>query len=252
MHKKRLAPLALAFAASWALHLGATWLLPKRGPPPAQKGPLLASPALQWVDIEEVFLPPPQAPPSGGGHPAPTLALAAAPAPTQRRPAPLPSPAPLPTPQPPPPPSLPLATLLPQEGAGDTPGEADNNPGEAGGSPGPAGGNLEQAGGGPGEAGGNLGQAGEDEGDLALQQRLQAHALGCYPVRARRFRFQGTVRLGFCVDGQGMATHTRLLQGSGYGSLDKAALECVLKKAQPLPASSHGRCFAAPIRFQEG
>jgi protein TonB len=85
--------------------------------------------------------------------------------------------------------------------------------------------------------------------DSALQQRLQANAHGCYPLRARRFRFQGTARLAFCVDTQGMATQTRLSESSGHNSLDEAALDCVLKKAQPLPASSRGRCFVAPIAF---
>ncbi|MCL2179191.1 MAG: energy transducer TonB [Proteobacteria bacterium] len=59
-------------------------------------------------------------------------------------------------------------------------------------------------------------------------------------------------RLAFCVDMQGRATQTRISQSSGHGSLDEAALECVLKKAQPLPLSSRGRCFVAPIAFGAG
>jgi len=82
-----------------------------------------------------------------------------------------------------------------------------------------------------------------------LQRHLQAGAEGCYPVRARRFRFQGTARLAFCVDARGLALRARLAKSSGYESLDEAALECVLKRAQPLPPSSWGRCFEAPIRF---
>ena len=97
--------------------------------------------------------------------------------------------------------------------------------------------------------GGPVGDGKEREDYTALQQRLQAGAHSCYPLRARRHRFQGTVRLSFCVDTQGMATHTRLLQSSGYPSLDEAALDCVLTKALPLPPLSHGRCFVAPVSF---
>jgi TonB family protein len=57
------------------------------------------------------------------------------------------------------------------------------------------------------------------------------------------------VRLAFCVDAQGMAAQARLAQSSGHSSLDEAALECVVKKAQPLPESSRGGCFVAPILF---
>lgn len=259
---------ALAFVAATLLHLGVVWLAGKVQPPSPRRGPFLSvetAPALQWLEVAETFLPPvDRASPPGeeeeeGGTPPNTAVLPPA-TPTQHRPKTKPR-------------LLPAKALPPRDSGGQPPATlapsakeekaaqatvGSHLPGDdaaQGGNGGPLPGNGNAAFGPGGEAplargpGGLARNKGGRDGDAALQQRLQAQARGCYPARLRRLRFGGTTQLAFCVDLQGMARQTRLVHSSGHGSLDEAAVECVLKKAQPLPPSSYGQCFLVPIAF---
>jgi len=241
-----LGPLLLAGVASALLHLGLVGLWERGpGPPPLflplGKAPVASSPPLHWVEVGGEM--PPSSPPSSLPPPPPPAQVEgskAAPRPPAKVSAAPMSPAKA---------SSPAKAALGQLHEGG--GEAQGGAGFQGEGEEVQGGGEESAVPGVSALGASMpsGPAKAREDNTALQQRLQAQARGCYPARARRFRFQGTVQLAFCVDAQGMAVQARLVQSSGYESLDEAALECVLKKAQPLPVASWGLCFQVPIFF---
>lgn len=225
------AQLFLAIAISTLVHAGLFWgglgwtegskprPWPRRGSPP------VTALELHWVDVEGGPRPPSNPPPLTALPPPKPIAKKPAPKAT-----PLASPANASTPD------MLLMDTLPPSAKGAPVGVADE---------------VSLAATPPASSGGPPSSTPVEE-DNALQQRLQTSAYGCYPARARRQRFEGTTHLAFCVDMQGLATQAHISKSSGYASLDEAALECVVKKAQPLPLSSRGRCFVAPIAFRAG
>ena len=68
-----------------------------------------------------------------------------------------------------------------------------------------------------------------------------------YPASARRRGIEGDVELEFSLNEQGYAKHTTVVNGSGYASLDQAALTTV-KRAEPFPAD--GGEYQFKLRFR--
>ncbi len=77
-----------------------------------------------------------------------------------------------------------------------------------------------------------------------LYQRLQQSARGCYPAAARRFGLRGTGKLAFCLQGRGSFSALRLIEKTGSEILDRAAAECVVPGALPLPSATG--CYEVP------
>ena len=105
----------------------------------------------------------------------------------------------------------------------------------------------------PGSPGGDTGdgRAAAPQPDPAgeLYQRLQQSARGCYPPAARRFGLRGTGKLAFCLEGRGSYSALRLIEKTGSEILDRAAAECVVPGALPLPSATG--CYEVPVRFGE-
>src|SRR5205814_6259663 len=80
-----------------------------------------------------------------------------------------------------------------------------------------------------------------------LMARLSAAALRCYPPEAVRFRLAGEAKLSFCLSEEGQASAVKLARSSGSEVLDRAASECVLPGALPLPGAAG--CYELPVRF---
>ena len=68
-----------------------------------------------------------------------------------------------------------------------------------------------------------------------------------YPPGARKRGFQGTVVAGFSVDGQGRAVRIRVINSSGHGVLDRAAVRTI-KRAGPYPRFQD--TVTVPITFR--
>ncbi|HYV47294.1 MAG TPA: TonB family protein [Myxococcaceae bacterium] len=77
--------------------------------------------------------------------------------------------------------------------------------------------------------------------------RLSAAALRCYPPEAVRFRLAGEAHLSFCLGVDGQASAVKIARSSGSEVLDRAAAECVLPGALPLPGAAG--CYELPVRF---
>lgn len=82
----------------------------------------------------------------------------------------------------------------------------------------------------------------------AIHARLAAAAIDCYPASARRFGLSGTVPVRFCVSGSGAIWGVELRGTSGHSSLDRAATDCVIARAAPMPIASS--CFDVPVAFR--
>ena len=80
-----------------------------------------------------------------------------------------------------------------------------------------------------------------------LMARLTAAALRCYPAEAVRFRLSGEARLSFCLGDDGRASAVAVARSSGSEVLDRAASDCVLPGALPLPGAAG--CYELPVRF---
>ncbi|WP_391346729.1 energy transducer TonB [Azospirillum sp. A23] len=70
-----------------------------------------------------------------------------------------------------------------------------------------------------------------------IQARLARHKI--YPQAARLMREEGTVLVRFTIVADGTITGWTIVQGSGHGSLDRAAEE-MIQRASPLPAIPAG------------
>ncbi|QDV44468.1 transport protein TonB [Stieleria neptunia] len=74
-----------------------------------------------------------------------------------------------------------------------------------------------------------------------------------YPLDAARDRLQGTVLLRLRVDEAGNVTEVEIIESSGHGSLDRAAVQAV-KRWKGQPARRFGRAVASeevlPVRFR--
>jgi protein TonB len=88
---------------------------------------------------------------------------------------------------------------------------------------------------------------GSPSSTVLLMARLSAAALRCYPQEAVRFRLAGEAQLSFCLNVEGQASPVRLSRSSGSEVLDRAAAECVLPGALPLPGAAG--CYELPVRF---
>jgi periplasmic protein TonB len=73
--------------------------------------------------------------------------------------------------------------------------------------------------------------------DTSYEAKLLAHIqkFRRYPAAARRMRDQGVTHLRVTIDRGGHVLSAQVLRGSGFGSLDKGALETI-RRADPLPA----------------
>jgi TonB family protein len=88
-------------------------------------------------------------------------------------------------------------------------------------------------------------QAGLDLG--AFVERLRRSAQRCAPRRLAPGAEVSLARVRFCVDPSGQPEAVTLLQSTGDAQLDRAAVECVIPGAAPLPASDS--CLVVPLRF---
>ncbi|QDV82090.1 energy transducer TonB [Planctomycetes bacterium TBK1r] len=74
-----------------------------------------------------------------------------------------------------------------------------------------------------------------------------------YPLDAARNRLEGTVLLRLQVDTDGKVTEVEIIESSGHGSLDQAAVEAV-RRWKGQPARRFGRAIASeevlPVRFR--
>ncbi|MCS7469480.1 TonB family protein [Stieleria sp. ICT_E10.1] len=74
-----------------------------------------------------------------------------------------------------------------------------------------------------------------------------------YPLDAARNRLEGTVLLRLRVDTAGKVSEVEIIESSGHGSLDRAAVEAV-KRWKGQPARRFGRAIASeevlPVRFR--
>lgn len=130
----------------------------------------------------------------------------------------------------------------------------------AAGAPGPAGaapttGTVAASTGGPAPgdgtdaAAGRQGAPGEESLLAALSQRLAWSAARCAPagvVRAARHAVPG-VPLHFCLDDAGRPSDVDLLGTTGSEVLDRAARDCVVPGALPLPPVPG--CYTVEVRF---
>lgn len=123
-----------------------------------------------------------------------------------------------------------------------------------GGSPAAGGPTSEEQGSGAGPAsgapGGN-GAGGSSATSLleALQRRLAWSAARCAPASAVRVSRRGVpgVPLHFCLDASGRPSGVGLLGTTGSDQLDRAARDCVLPGALPLPPAPG--CYTVVVRF---
>jgi TonB family protein len=80
----------------------------------------------------------------------------------------------------------------------------------------------------------------------AFVERLRQSARRCSPKRGSGAE-ASLARVRFCVDALGRPETVTLLQSTGDPILDRAALECVIPGAAPLPVTD--RCLVVPLRF---
>ncbi len=81
-----------------------------------------------------------------------------------------------------------------------------------------------------------------------IHARLADSARRCYPPAARRFRLTGEVQVSFCIDGHGGVTQVAARKSSGSALLDRAAVDCVIPGATPLPGPS--TCKTVAVQFR--
>jgi protein TonB len=85
-----------------------------------------------------------------------------------------------------------------------------------------------------------------------LEQAFALHFR--YPRLAIKRGWQGEVRLGLRIEANGHLSQVRILQGSGYGLLDKAAMKS-LNKVETLPEAiallnGHSLDLILPVKYQ--
>lgn len=211
--------LAAALVISVAAHGAGAWWLWRR--PPALVRPAeVAAEAGAPVEVQVLG--------------ATTLAAARIPAPVRREPL---------APGPRLPPARTVDPVTTESPAGEPPATSEEVPGLAA-EPGAAAGDGAKAVRAPAAAPGPAAGRGVP---AALASRLAAAALRCYPASAVRFRLRGEALLAFCLGEDGVARSSGLVRSSGSPLLDRAALECVLPGALPVPGAAG--CYELPVRF---
>jgi protein TonB len=86
----------------------------------------------------------------------------------------------------------------------------------------------------------------------ALESRLQ-EALArhfSYPLLARRRGWQGEVLLAFRLQSDGRIIDARVARSSGYGVLDRAALDALGKVGRISPESEYGFAMQLPVIYR--
>ncbi|WP_172597690.1 energy transducer TonB [Sulfuriflexus mobilis] len=88
--------------------------------------------------------------------------------------------------------------------------------------------------------------------EVVLRKAFNAHFY--YPRLAVRRGWQGQVRLGLRIEANGHLSRIRILQGSGYELLDKAAIKS-LNKLEMLPTAitllnGHSMDLILPVKYQ--
>jgi len=210
--------LGVGLGISIALHaFAALWLVREQGP--AKEAPVGGSREVEIIEVQVV---------AAGGRekaPAPKVGPRVAALPGKEAPAP----------------SRPAALPSAVESPAST-----GEPG--GGAVVPAGGGSSSSGGvtAPGPTSSSSG-GGAPQSTALLMARLTAAALRCYPAEAVRFRLAGEARLSFCLGDDGRASAVAVARSSGSEVLDRAASDCVLPGALPLPGAAG--CYELPVRF---
>jgi D-alanyl-D-alanine endopeptidase (penicillin-binding protein 7) len=70
-----------------------------------------------------------------------------------------------------------------------------------------------------------------------------------YPAQDIAASHEGTVTLGFDIDGQGRIVRSRVDQSSGYASMDVAALNAI-RLCQFQPGMQNGKPISSPMKMQ--
>ncbi|PZW39000.1 protein TonB [Humitalea rosea] len=216
--------MAGAVLAAALLHLGAVgvvlaWPEARRLPEPQQGAVLIWAEPASAAAGAEATPPSPEAPaPESPApeSPAPESPAPEPPAPPAPEPAPSPpepAPAPSPEPPPPPPPAPPAPSRPPSRAA--APPRAVPAPAAPAAAPGPP---AQQP-------------AWAAEGATTPPAPLAGHrnADPTYPNYARTMRQQGSVRLRLTVAADGLVAGAAVDRGSGYSTLDAAAVEAALR-----------------------
>ncbi|MGA9524343.1 MAG: TonB family protein, partial [Myxococcaceae bacterium] len=108
---------------------------------------------------------------------------------------------------------------------------------------------VTEVGQGQGGPGAEPGGASADPNLLArIHARLAESARRCYPPAARRYRLTGEVQMSFCLDGHGGVSRIAASRSSGSALLDRAAVDCVVPGAAPLPGPS--TCVSVAVQFR--
>ena len=145
--------------------------------------------------------------------------------------------------------------VLPRSGpsaaTGSHPPGSGNAQGPLAGNQGPQGGSSRQGGGASAGAGTPSGPAQGSSLLAELSERLAWSARRCAPPSSVRLtRRPVPVPLRFCLDGAGRPSEVGLLGTTGSDQLDRAARDCVVPGAAPLPPAPG--CYTVEVRFPSG
>ncbi|HEX9804009.1 MAG TPA: TonB family protein [Gammaproteobacteria bacterium] len=83
---------------------------------------------------------------------------------------------------------------------------------------------------------------------VTLQQALARHF--SYPLLARRRGWQGEVLLAFRLQSDGRIIDARVARSSGYGVLDRAALDALGKVGRISPGTEYGFAMQLPVIYR--
>lgn len=83
---------------------------------------------------------------------------------------------------------------------------------------------------------------------ITLRQELARHFN--YPMLARKRGWQGEVLLAFRLEADGRIIDARVARSSGYGVLDRAALEALGKVKRLNPGTLHGFAMRIPVIYR--
>ncbi len=83
---------------------------------------------------------------------------------------------------------------------------------------------------------------------VTLTQEITRHFT--YPLLARKRGWQGEVLLAFRLEADGRIVDARVARSSGYGVLDRAALDALAKVQRIKPETEHGFAMQIPIIYR--
>jgi len=93
----------------------------------------------------------------------------------------------------------------------------------------------------------NLSNAQSDEDFSKVLAAVKKHKN--YPSNARRMRHQGVVEVRFLLKTDGSIDELKVSKSSGFESLDKGAIENILKASSEFPKPKEDRYLRFPIAF---